>query len=323
MVLGEVNYSGGETSPRPPKHSGGLREPSPDRLRRLAPEQSCLQDDDQSNGRLQYRPFCKLQKYSVEEILQLETRPTISSSGRSGSKLEELSSAVPLPPILSHRTLPPENKRRQSASCPPGGTPLALTDLVSCSPGNDSTRSQTPPLRSVASHRSPRESSPSTDTGAPEPSGLAHIRRSLQTQGIRGQAADLYCASWRGSTTSSYSSCWQRWFKWCRSKQTNPTEAPLAKIINFLTDLFLEGKEYSTINSYRSAISAIHIEQIGKDQVLNRFMQGIFNSRPPKPKYTWIWDVNVLLNQMKSMSDPCELSIQRLSQKVVTLPAVI
>ena len=190
---------------------------------------------------------------------------------------------------------------------------------------NDSRRSQTPPLRSVASHRSPRESSPSTDTGAPEPSGLAHIRRSLQTQGIRGQAADLYCASWRGSTTSSYSSCWQRWFKWCRSKQINPTEAPLAKIINFLTDLFLEGKDYSTINSYRLAISAIHIEQIGKDQVLNRFMQGIFNSRPPKPKCTWIWDVIVLLNHMKSMSDLFELSnvsIQRLSQKVVTLLAL-
>ena len=29
MVLEEVNYSGGETSPRPPKHSGALREPSP------------------------------------------------------------------------------------------------------------------------------------------------------------------------------------------------------------------------------------------------------------------------------------------------------
>ena len=28
MVLGEVNYSGGKTSPWPPKHSGGLREPS-------------------------------------------------------------------------------------------------------------------------------------------------------------------------------------------------------------------------------------------------------------------------------------------------------
>ena len=54
MMLGEVNYSGGETSPRPPKHSSGLREPSPDRLRRLAPEQSYLQDNDQSNGRLQY-----------------------------------------------------------------------------------------------------------------------------------------------------------------------------------------------------------------------------------------------------------------------------
>ena len=98
--------------------------------------------------------------------------------------------------------------------------------------------------------------------------------------------------------------------------------APLAEIINFLTDLFMEGKEYSTINSYRSATSAIHEEQIGKDQVLNRFMQGIFNSRLPKPKYTWIWDVNVLLDYIRSMPDPIKLNIQRFPQKVVTLLAL-
>ena len=47
MVHREVNYSVGVTSPRPPKHSSRFRESPPDRLRRLAPEQSHFQDGDQ------------------------------------------------------------------------------------------------------------------------------------------------------------------------------------------------------------------------------------------------------------------------------------
>ena len=51
-------------------------------------------------------------------------------------------------------------------------------------------------------------------------------------------------------------------------------------------------------------------------------MQSISNFRPPKPKYTWIREVNVFLDHIKSMSDSIELNIQRLSQKVVTLLAL-
>ena len=66
--------------------------------------------------------------------------------------------------------------------------------------------------------------------------------KSLEAQGISGEAANLYCA------LSSHKSCWERWINWCSSKQAN---ASVGEIDSFLTELFNEGKEleYSTINS--------------------------------------------------------------------------
>ena len=151
MVLGDVNYSGA-------RHLPGHQNTRADFESR--------HQTDSGNWHLNKAIFkmmtnqmgdCSIDLFASYKNTQLKKfyswRPdplSLASSGRSGSKLEELSSAIPLPPNLSHRTLPPENKRRRSASCPPGGTPLALTDLVPFSPGNDSRCSQTPPLRSVA-----------------------------------------------------------------------------------------------------------------------------------------------------------------------------
>ena len=51
-------------------------------------------------------------------------------------------------------------------------------------------------------------------------------------------------------------------------------------------------------------------------------MQGVFNSRPPKPRYTCIWDVGTVLGYMKTMPPPQELSLTKLSWKLVTLLAL-
>ena len=59
------------------------------------------------------------------------------------------------------------------------------------------------------------------------------------------------------------------------------------EILDYLTQQFHSGKQYSTINSYRSAISATHIgygsTPAGQHPLVCRLLQGIFNSRPQSP----------------------------------------
>ena len=112
------------------------------------------------------------------------------------------------------------------------------------------------------------------------------IRNMLSNQGISQESADIICKSWRKGTAKSYESAWQRWVSWDQ-QNTNPLSASLADILQFLTDLYKEGKEYSTVNTHCSAISMSHMSidgvVVGKHPTVCRLMQGFFNSRPPRP----------------------------------------
>ena len=87
-------------------------------------------------------------------------------------------------------------------------------------------------------------------------------------------------------------------------------------ITEFLLDLFREGKEYSTVNSYRSAISVSHPDidgmAIGKHPVITRFMQGIYNSRPSQPRYKFVWDVRIVVRHIKAMLPSEKLPLKEL-----------
>ena len=61
--------------------------------------------------------------------------------------------------------------------------------------------------------------------------------------------------------------------------------------------------EYSSINSHRSAISAYHVHidnnPIGQHPKVCTLMTGIFNDRSPKPRYTFVWDIETVLNSLQ------------------------
>ena len=321
LVHQTFHHSGSTSLARTSEHNCRLREPSPDRLKRLESGSSSVQADHQAAGEVQYRFVRQLPEHQTGPILQLETRPQIPGSGCSGPAMGG-SQPIPVSSFLSDRSLLTKVEARRCSSCPPGGTSMATTGMVPCSPGDVNGCSKDTSARPVTGDRPRGKSTPPTGAREAKAGGLAYIRQSLEKQGISEQGAELYCASWRHSTTRAYTSCWQRWIDWCGTRSTDLSKAPVGQIVAFLTDLFKEGKEYSTINSYRSAISAIHSAQIGLDPTLNRFMQGVFNSRPSKPKYTCIWDVDTVLGFMKTMPPLQELSLTKLSWKLVTLLAL-
>ena len=68
-------------------------------------------------------------------------------------------------------------------------------------------------------------------------------------------------------------------------------------VVNFLAYLFNKGYQYQSLNSYRSAISAVHEEVdgyiVGQHPLVTRMLKGAFNERPPLPRYSTFWDVGI------------------------------
>ena len=60
----------------------------------------------------------------------------------------------------------------------------------------------------------------------------------------------------RSSTTLQHESAWKSWTSWCSGQQVNPLSPTVADLVNFLAKAHSNGKSYSTLNTYRSALSS-------------------------------------------------------------------
>lgn len=80
---------------------------------------------------------------------------------------------------------------------------------------------------------------------------------------------------------------------------------------------------YSVINTARSALSSfirIDNHNVGTHPIVCRYLKGVFNELPVLPKYSFTWDVGIVLKYMCSMDTG---TIQQLSQKLSTLLAIL
>ena len=99
--------------------------------------------------------------------------------------------------------------------------------------------------------------------------------------------------------------------------------------LDYLADLFMQGRPYRSINLHRSAISAYHVPMIvgnavvpvGKHPMVSTLMSGIHNLRPPVAKYAFTWDIEVVLDLFRSWPDA--LTPKQLSIKTVTILSLI
>ena len=88
-----------------------------------------------------------------------------------------------------------------------------------------------------------------------------------------------------------------KWFHFCNKWNISEVSPSLNYIIEFLTEMYEKGHSYSSINVARSSLSplglTIESRTAGSHPLVIRFLKGVFNTRPPQPRYSSIWDVNV------------------------------
>ncbi|GFN84141.1 hypothetical protein PoB_001064700 [Plakobranchus ocellatus] len=78
---------------------------------------------------------------------------------------------------------------------------------------------------------------------------------------------------------------------------------------------------YSAINTARAAVSSLN--DVGSHPLVCRFMRGVFNLRTSCPRYTYIWDVSLVLKYLRTLAPSTGLKLQSLSAKLATLCALV
>ena len=95
--------------------------------------------------------------------------------------------------------------------------------------------------------------------------------------------------------------------------------------MNFLADQYSAGLQYSTLNGYRSALSSTlprrDGQPLGQQEDVCRLMRGVYNLRPPLPRYVSTWKVADVLAVLKTW-DNSKLGLYMLSVKLVLLLAL-
>ena len=83
-------------------------------------------------------------------------------------------------------------------------------------------------------------------------------------------------------------------------------------MLDFLCPMFEKGHAYLTINSAKCVIATImhipHYDSLHKHPLISKYMTGIFNLRPPKPKLSFVWNVDILFRYFEQQGDNCLLS---------------
>lgn len=154
---------------------------------------------------------------------------------------------------------------------------------------------------------------------------LEIVREGLRKRGLPEDVVKLLLEGNRQTTRSAYQTAWNNWTRWCSGRDRDPLSCDLATVLSFLTESLSQGMAYRTINVLRSMLSStlgpVEGYPIGRHPLVLRLMKGVYNIRPPAPKYNQTWDVEVVLSSFRRIPNE-GLSFAALSYKLVTLLAL-
>ena len=270
----------------------------------LAIEPTYIQKDCQQVWSYRGGHVCLTPHNPVPSLLQLATR-SLCSSNRC------LSAGLVSNPGLCQSTLVSDRTgsvQGTDGTVPNylGGTNLEDTAMV-CTVTSD--------VDSITMSDQPQSDYFEQRSGGSHPSTsrVAYLRERYRDHELSEEATSLMLKSWRTktSTCKSYDSLFGIWYSWCRTRDSDPFSGPIREVVNFLADLHKQGYQYRSLNSYCSAISSVHERvdghTVGQHPLVTRLMKGVFNDRPPLPRYICTWNVQTVLSHILSWGTmtPC------------------
>ena len=110
------------------------------------------------------------------------------------------------------------------------------------------------------------------------------------------------------------------------SRDLDPIYSTPVHVVNFLQTL-LDDKNsergFSAVSTARSAISSVVVLDngvtAGSHPLVKSFIQGVYNLKPPKPRYLDIWDPDQVLNFLKKWRPARKISLGQLVKKLCML----
>ena len=288
------------------------------RFQRLETQSDSVSGTFQNVGPFPGRLICIPADTSTTHIRQLETRSTGGLHRCIFSGLGE-NSGLCLSTLCPNRSL--STTATGTGGGPPsaGGTSMANSIMVPITTADEYRPASTHPTISST----PQQGRTIAPPNQPSISWVEAVSKNCQTAELSEEVRKILLAAWRQSTGSAYSSAWSKWVSWCTERETNPLSASIETVLEFLTEQFNNGKAYRSINVYRSALSAVlplvDTCKIGSHPLVSQLLKGMFNLRPPQPRYSHTWNVAQVLTYTKSIGVNKDLNLKMLSFKLVTL----
>ena len=133
--------------------------------------------------------------------------------------------------------------------------------------------------------------------------------------------------SWRDSTQKQYKVYINKWLQFCSERKIDPLHPTVTAVLSFLHSLFKSGLSFSALNTARSAVSNIDMNDsdapdhtpVGKHFLVCRNLKGVFNKLKPVPKYNNIWSVDTVLDYLSLFWPLQEINLKELTLKLVML----
>jgi integrase len=161
----------------------------------------------------------------------------------------------------------------------------------------------------------------------PEPSNvpptrLASVRGTLQQAGFSEEAALRISEHNRPSTNKLYQCRWGAFGRWCAERGTDPLQASVSVIADFLLSLFHKGLQPTSIRGYRTAISNTLKHQgmdVGADRQLGALLSNLQRECPRPVQSMPSWDLALVLRSLTR--HPYE-PLKKASDKFLTFKTV-
>ena len=121
--------------------------------------------------------------------------------------------------------------------------------------------------------------------------------------------------SWLTGTQRQYAPYIKKWHDFCFKREVNSYWSTSEPGLDFLVTLHEQGLSYTTINTARSALSAVILPT---DPIVSRC-----KSNPTVTRYRTTWDVNPVVSYLSSLTKPTQLILKSLTLKLTMLILLI